>query len=240
MCGRVSMLAAPELLLQLFGVPAVPDLGGPQFNTAPSDPLLTITNRGEGRQAEAMRWGLVPPWAKDVKIGYRMINARSETVATKNSFRSPFAKRRCLIVVDGFYEWQREGKSKLPWRIVMDGDTPEERGRPYALAGLWERWKQPDESWLITATILTTEANALLERIHDRMPVILPEPTWDTWLDPDNHDTDSMQDLLVPYEADALAMFRVSTHVNNARHKDALCAAPLAGEGSELVRGREL
>lgn len=235
------MLAAPELILQLFGVPEVPGtFADPQYNTAPSDPLLTITHRGDARQAEAMRWGLVPSWAKDIKIGYRLINARSETAATKNSFRSPFRKRRCLVVVDGFYEWQREGKKKLPWRIVMDGDTPEERGRPYALAGLWERWKQPDDSWLITATILTTQANALLERIHDRMPVILPESAWDAWLDPDNHDADALKDLLVPHDPAALAMFRVSTHVNNARHKDAICAAPLDGDEAELVRGREL
>lgn len=239
MCGRVSLHAPAEKLMKLFSVDEVPPLP-PQYNTAPTDPVLAIRDRGEGRQAEAMRWGLVPHWAKDPRIGARMINARAETVATKGSFKGPFRKRRCLIAVDGFYEWARSGKHKLSWRIVMDGDTPEARGRPYALAGLWSPWKQPDGEWLITATVITTQANALLARIHDRMPVILPESTWDTWLDPDLHDIGDLQELLVPYPVEELAMFRVSTRVNNARHKDAECVVPLEGGDGELVRGREI
>lgn len=239
------MLADPELVLQFFGVEPSSDtpidLGGAEANTAPTDPLLVVRDRGEGREAEVMRWGLVPPWAKDKRIGARLINARSETAATKNSFRKAFRERRCLIAVDGFYEWDRSGSQKLPWRIVMDGDTPEERGRPYALAGLWERWKPKDgDDWLITATILTTEANALVGRIHDRMPVILGEASWEAWLDPDTTDPEAVQPLLRPCDPAAMAMFRVDTYVNNSRHKEAHAARPLEGDGAALVRGRDV
>lgn len=237
MCGRVSLLANPELLLQLFGVDGVPDQG-PQFNTAPTDPVLAIRERKGERQAEWMRWGLVPSWAKDPKIGARMINARSETVATKSAFRSAFTKRRCLIAVDGFYEWERQGKTKLPWRFVMDADLATEP--PFALAGLWEPWKQPDGEWLITATILTTTANALVERIHDRMPVILEPGDFETWLDPAMSERDTLAGMLVPYPAERMAMVRVSAHVNNARHKDAACVVPLAGDAAARIRGRDL
>lgn len=222
MCGRVSLLAAPELILQLFGLDAVPDFE-PMYNTAPTDPVLAIRDAAGGaRSASLMRWGLLPRWAKDKKLGNRLFNARSETAHEKNSFKSAFRKRRCLVVTDGFYEWQRQGKEKLPWRIIHHD------AQPFALAGLWERWTDPDGQTLETATVLTTQANELVGRIHDRMPVILPAAHWSDWLDPDRTEVDDIRPLMGTYPADQMDMYRVDQTVNNSRNKDARCAAPLA------------
>ena len=230
MCGRMSLLAPASVILDLFGVTEAP-MPERRFNTAPTDAVLTINQRDGERKAELMRWGLIPSWAKDMKIGARMINARAETAASKPAFRSAFKRRRCLVVTDGFYEWQREGKQKLPWRIGMDD------WRPMALAGLWEPWKKPDGEWLTSCTVLTTRSNGLLGSIHDRMPVILPGESWAEWLDADNQDAASLAHLMQPFPASRMSMIRVSTHVNNSRNDDALCAAPLDGEEAETRSG---
>ncbi|MFK7928635.1 MAG: SOS response-associated peptidase [Myxococcota bacterium] len=220
-CGRVSMLATPELILQLFGVTTVPEFE-PMYNTAPTDPVLTVRADGGGaRSASFMRWGLVPSWAKDAKIGNRLFNARSETAHSKPSFRSPFRKRRCLVLTDGFYEWQRQRKEKLPWRILHHD------GQPFALAGLWERWSPPEGAPIETATVLTMPANPFIAEIHDRMPLILPASAWADWLDPSNTDSNAIKSLIQPYPPEKLSRYRVSTVVNNSRNKDARCAAPL-------------
>lgn len=234
MCGRLSLIATGDLISDLFALVESPDWDGPRYNLAPTQDLFCVVQEDAGRVGQALRWGLVPTWAKDLKVGYRLINARSETAASKNSFRSAFKRRRCLIVTDGFYEWDRQGKVKLPWRIGMDD------WQPFALAGLWERWKSPDDEWIRTCTILTTQANPLVGRIHDRMPCILPRSAWDTWLDRDLDDADALGALLAPAPTAAMAMVRVSTHVNNARHEDARAAAPLDGDEAELVRGADL
>ena len=169
-----------------------------------------------------MRWGLVPSWAKDPKIGNRMINARSETVTEKPSFRTSFKRRRCLIPADGFYEWKREGKAKKPMLITANP------GGLFAFAGLWETWKQPDGSWLLTCAIITTSANEFMKSIHDRMPVILPREAEASWLDPEEQDTAMLSELLLPYDSDRMEGYEVSTLVNSPRNNFPEVIEPVA------------
>lgn len=183
------------------------------YNVAPTNRIFTVSEDAEGvRGIDEMRWGLVPSWAKDPKIGSRMINARAETVAEKNSYRKPFATRRALVPADGFYEWRtpKSGRRKQPFFIhALDGE-------PLAFAGLWDRWHdRSDENAppLYTATIITTAANTTMRPVHDRMPAILPASAWGAWLDRENHDTAALQELLVPAADDLLEMYPVSTDV---------------------------
>jgi putative SOS response-associated peptidase YedK len=166
-----------------------------------------------------LRWGLVPSWADDPGIGARMINARSETAPEKPSFRSAFRRRRCLIPVDGFYEWKRENGSKQPYYFRIDG------GRPFAFAGLWESWNKDGE--IRSCTILTTTANDLVEEIHERMPVILPRDRYDAWLDPEA-EGEELAALLVPYPGDDLEAYPVSRFVNSPGNDDPRCIEPAA------------
>ena len=161
-----------------------------------------------------MRWGLIPFWAKDAKIGYRMINARGETVAEKPSFRTALRKRRCLILADGFYEWQKlGGKQKRPMRITLKS------GEPFAFAGLWETWKNPEGETVKSCTIITTSANDYLRPIHDRMPVILPPEMESFWLDKEIDDPIALTSAIAPYPDDEMEAFEVSPLVNNTRNK---------------------
>ena len=166
MCGRFSLIADLQELGERFGF----DPGGlthpPRYNAAPTQPVLTVMN-GDGRHAEHLSWGLVPSWAKDARVGSRMINARAETLAERPAFRAAFARRRCLVLADGFYEWRRVGSSRIPMRIVM------KPGEPFAFAGLWDSWRGPEGEVVRSCTIITTEPNELLRPIHDRMPAIL-------------------------------------------------------------------
>ena len=167
-----------------------------------------------------LRWGLIPSWAKDPAIGNRLINARAETVAEKPSFRSAFAKRRCLVVADGFYEWRKTGKGKVPVYITLRSK------RPFGFAGLYEHWKAPDGKEIRTCTIITTDSNELVRPIHDRMPVILPKAVEDRWLDPGEHDRGRLQALLQPYPSEEMDAYDVTTVVNNTRHDAPDCIAP--------------
>jgi putative SOS response-associated peptidase YedK len=168
-----------------------------------------------------LRWGLIPPWADDPQIGSRMINARSETAPGKPSFRRAFRERRCLIPADGFYEWQRTNGAKQPYFIHMEG-----RG-PFAFAGLWESWSKGGEGEVRTCTILTTEANALVGEIHDRMPVILAADAYDVWLDPAS-ERDELTGLLAPYPEDEMEAYPVSRFVNSPQNNDPRCIEPAA------------
>ena len=159
-----------------------------------------------------MRWGLIPSWAKDMSIGSRMINARAETVGEKPSFRNALRRRRCLVLADGFYEWQKLGKQKRPMRIVMQS------GEPFAFAGLWETWRDPQGDVIPSCTIITTSANDTLGPIHDRMPVILPRDLEDLWLDNSVDDPDALTSVLTPYDDDAMEAYEVSPLVNSARN----------------------
>ncbi|WP_119068060.1 SOS response-associated peptidase [Aggregatilinea lenta] len=217
MCGRFTLtIPDPETLAQAFMLPGMPPDLPPRFNIAPTQPVLAVVRDGDSgdNELKVMRWGLIPSWSKDATIASRLINARSETLAEKPTFRTAFARRRCLIVADGFYEWQKQASGpKVPMYITLaDHDV-------FGFAGLWEHWTEPDSGEAITTcTIITGPPNELIAPIHNRMPVILPREAHDTWLDPDNNDTSALQSLLRPYPADAMTAYPVSRRVNTATH----------------------
>tara|TARA_B100000749_G_scaffold280060_1_gene274574 strand:+ start:534 stop:1211 length:678 start_codon:yes stop_codon:yes gene_type:complete len=222
MCGRFTLTSDQDSFGDRFSFTGF-DLGWvPSFNIAPTQEVLTVTNDGSENHPELMRWGLVPSWAKDPKIGNRMINARSETLTEKPSFRTAFKRRRCLIPADGFYEWKREGKAKKPMLITANP------GGLFAFAGLWETWKQPDGSWLLTCAIITTSANEFMTSIHDRMPVILPRESEALWLDPEEQDTAMLSELLLPYDSGRMEAYEVSTLVNSPRNNFPEVIEPVA------------
>lgn len=222
MCGRYVQASSPELLAERFGINdvAVED-HEPHYNVAPRAEVPAVRRRADRKVLSLLRWGLVPSWADDPKIGDRLINARAESVAEKPAYRRAFTKRRCLIPADGFYEWRPvPGQRRKQPMFVHRRD-----GEPMAFAGLWEVWRPHEEDdWLRSCVIITTRANDALAPIHDRMPVILPEPSWDTWLDP-GATADTLHDLLVPAPDDLVVAYPVSTLVNKADH-----------DGPELVR----
>ncbi|ADB51691.1 SOS response-associated peptidase [Conexibacter woesei] len=220
MCGRFTLATttADELRHRFpLGESAV-DLRQ-RFNVAPGDEVVTVAARDGVATGRMLRWGLIPPWARDPSVGYKMINARAETVAEKPAYRDPFAKRRCLIVADGFYEWQRQGRAKQPFHITRTD------GAPFAFAGLWTGWKNPeDDEWLRSCTIVTTEANDKISGIHPRMPVILDPADEQTWIDPETP-VARLQELLRPLPADGTNARAVSRAVNNARYDGPDCLA---------------
>ena len=217
MCGRYTLLNNLKLLADLFHVGDVSlPLFDARYNIAPSQDVLAV-RQPDGRELVELKWGLVPSWAKDPKIGYRMINARCETVAEKPSFRSAFKRRRCLIPSDGFYEWKKTGaKPKQPYFVHLKDD------HPFAFAGLWEHWERDGEV-IESCTIITTDANELMKPLHDRMPVILPGHVYDEWLDPDNQATGDLPNLLKPYPAEEMAAHPVSTYVNSPKNQGPEC-----------------
>lgn len=229
MCGRFTLSTPASQLIELFQVREFPDLV-PHYNIAPTQLVISIRQTDGQRTADRMRWGLVPSWAKDVSIGNRLINARSETAAQKPSFRSAYAKRRCLIPTDGFYEWEKTAaRTKQPWFI----HHPERQ--PFAFAGLWESWRPrdaKDQQRLLSCTILTTAANADLADIHDRMPVIISANNYESWLSEDAS-AEHLAELTQPSAAGTLQRYRVSTIVNRPAHDSSDCVAPLnpAAEG---------
>jgi len=229
MCGRYTITTPVEALRRAFEFDERPNLA-PRYNAAPTQSLPVVRRSAAGRCAIALlRWGLVPSWAKDASIGARLINARAEGVAEKPAFRAAFRQRRCLVPADGFFEWQAAPASgpKQPFHI----QAPDRR--VFAFAGLWEEWRGP-EGTIETFAIITTDANARLRAIHDRMPVVLDGGAYGAWLAPEAKAAD-LQALLVPAPDDALIATPVSTRVNRVANDDAACIAPLAGDG----RGRD-
>jgi len=222
MCGRFTQAQIAELDREVFKLLSVPPLPA-RYNIAPSQDAAAVREGAKtgNRSIEPLRWGLVPYWAKDPTIGNRLINARGETLTEKPAFKAPFRHRRCLIPADGFYEWQKTGSRKQP-HFIRRAD-----GGIFALAGLWERWSDTVHEPIQTFTIITTQPNALLEPIHNRMPVILPEARYDEWLDPDNHDLASLQALLQPYPASEMDAYPVSTYVNTPHNEGPECVRPL-------------
>ena len=200
----------------------------PRYNVAPTQPVVVVRTVSTSstnvvspkRELTFLLWGLIPSWAKDPKIGSSLINARAETVAEKPSFRAAFKRRRCLVLADGFYEWQKLEGKKQPLFIHM-ADR-----QPFALAGLWESWHSPDGGIIDTCTILTTSPNELMEPIHNRMPVILEPEDYNTWLIPDDQ-PDTALHLLRPFLAEKMAAYPVSTWVNSPAHDDVQCIVPL-------------
>jgi len=217
MCGRFVSVSPPDEVARYFD--ALPPQGvlEPNWNVAPTDDAyVVLVDDGERRMA-VHHWGLVPFWAKDPSVGSRMINARAEGLADKGAFKRAFRERRCLVPVDGFYEWQAVPgqKAKQPYFIHRRDD------QPLAFAGLWETWRGAErarDDRLRSATIITTTANETMAPIHDRMPVVLPASDWDEWLDPDNADVDLLGRLLVPAPADLLVLRRVGSAVGNVRN----------------------
>jgi putative SOS response-associated peptidase YedK len=219
MCGRFALIVDASVLADVFDVDPPRKLQ-PRFNIAPTQAVPIIrAGKATPRECAFVRWGLVPSWAKDEKMGARMINARGETVADKPSFRSAVKNRRCLIPADGFYEWVRTGEGKQPHYIHFSD------GRLFAFAGLWERWHKGEGGPLDTCTIITTAANDLIANLHDRMPVILPPDSFTEWIEPAPLDPERLEDLLVPHSADGMEAYPVSSYVNKPANDGPECIA---------------
>ena len=218
MCGRFALYNTAEAVENHFRI-RLPAIFSPRYNIAPSQQILTITvaNAGGPRHAVYRRWGLIPGWAKDMKIGYKMINARAESIADKPAFRAAFKRRRCLIPASGFYEWGRAGTDKQPYFVrLRDGEV-------LAFAGLWESWTGPEDGRIVeTCTIITTEANRPVGEIHDRMPAIVAPEMYDLWLDPEA-DRDRLLGLLQPFVDRKTTVFPVGTAVNNPQNDGPAC-----------------
>ncbi|NJS09543.1 MAG: SOS response-associated peptidase [Microcoleus sp. CSU_2_2] len=218
MCGRFTLNTSAKIIAEFFKLSEVPDIK-PRYNIAPTQSVATVTVDGEKmqRQFQFMRWGLIPSWAKDLKIGSHTINARSETVAEKPAFRSAIKHRRCLIIADGFYEWQPQGKKKQPYYFQMANNEP------FAIAGLWENWRSPEGENIVSCSIITTAANETVQPVHDRMPVILPSGDWEQWLDPSINNSQQVLPLLKPYDPAAMKANAVSAIVNNPTRESPEC-----------------
>lgn len=223
MCGRFTLITPAEQIAEQFELPEVPSLS-PRYNIAPTQPVAAVRllPGNGGRELALLRWGLVPFWAKDPNIGARMINARSETVAEKPAFRAAFRQRRCLVLADGFYEWQRLERGKQPFYIHLRD------GKPFAIAGLWEHWKGANGQTINSCTLLTTQPNDLIRTLHNRMPVVLRPEDYDLWLDPDVQGPELLRPLLRPYPSDSMAAYPVSNWVNKPGNDSPQCIEPMA------------
>lgn len=222
MCGRFTQQRPASELAEIFGAEPLVDDPGEHYNVAPTDEALVVVQRDDRRAVTAYRWGLIPHWATEAKVGSRMFNARAETLTASPAFRDAFRRRRCLVPVDSFYEWKREGTIRQPYRVSQAN------GRPLALAGLWAGWRDPStESVRRTFTIVTTTPNESLSDLHDRMPVIVPEAAWARWLAPDDADVGELIGLLTPNDAVELEIYAVSRAVNDVRQDGPALIEPL-------------
>lgn len=215
MCGRFTLTATFTEIIQRFEIASAieEELYNPNYNVAPSQSVLSVINDGSKNRLGFLRWGLIPPWANDMKIGNKMINARAETIAEKPSFRSAFKKKRCLIIADSFYEWKRhDDLTKTPMRIKLrSGDL-------FAMAGLWDRWISPHGESIYSCSVITTTPNDLVKGIHDRMPAILKPNDEKIWLDPAISDIKQLNSLLNPFNQDLMETYEVSSLVNSPKN----------------------
>ncbi len=223
MCGRYRLSRRKQIIEEHFDSVSGEGDWSPRYNVAPTQPIPVIRQHPKEpiRQLSLMRWGLIPSWAKDSSAAASMINARSETAATKPAFRDALKSRRCLIPADGFYEWMRTGKTKQPYCFEVN------EGELFAFAGLWDRWKDPSGQWVKSCSILTTTPNAVTAAVHDRMPVILDPDSYDLWLDPGMTNVAAASELLKPYDARLMRCYPVSTRVNSVVNDDAECCTPV-------------
>jgi putative SOS response-associated peptidase YedK len=222
MCGRFIIKSDLKQIQLAFNIDQVNTEVKPSYNVAPTQPVVTVVQRDGQNILEEMRWGLIPVWAKDASIGYKMINARAESVSEKASFKRPLKNRRCLIVADGFYEWQTDGSRKIPMFIRLKSN------KPFGFAGLYDVWKSPDGEWITSCAIITTTPNGLMESIHNRMPVILPKKAYELWLDPSNQDLEELGALLQAYPADEMEAYQVSRLVNSPKNNSPELIRPVA------------
>jgi putative SOS response-associated peptidase YedK len=227
MCGRFVSSNSPDSIASYFDAAVETEELPANYNVAPTNDVYGVVADGDQRAVRAYHWGLVPTWAKDVKIGSKMINARAETIAEKPAFRSLFKKHRILVPMNGFYEWQVvAGEKKKQPMFIHSAD-----GSPLAVAGLWSAWRDKsagdDAPWLHSCTVITTSANATMAPVHDRMPVFLARERWDEWLDPSHQDVSELTSLLVPAPEELLVMHPVSTEVNSVRNKGPELIEPL-------------
>ena len=220
MCGRFAQKSPARKISKQFKVEEVPPLVE-RFNVAPAQSVLAVRESPDGRESAFLKWGLVPRWAKDPAIGNKLINARAETVTEKPSFRDAFSRRRCLVPMEGFYEWARRGDRKRPFYFHMRDDEP------FAVAGLWEVWEGGGDP-LETCTLLTTEANELLTGYHDRMPVILRPEDYDLWLDVGVRSAERLLPLLRPFPREEMTTYAVSLMVNNPSNDTPRCVEPVS------------
>ena len=220
MCGRFGLTRPEALQLERFGIVDLPPLA-PRYNIPPGSEILVVRERKGATNAELIKWGLVPSWARDPAIGNRMVNVRSDTALEKSSFRTPMGKRRCLIPADVFFEWQDVPgqKRRTPWAVALLG------GEPFAFGGLWEAWRSKAGEWLITCAILTTAPNELIEPIHDRMPVIIGPDDYRRWLEPGTP-IEQVGRLVQPFSAERMRAWEVSLLVNDPRTDDARVITP--------------
>jgi putative SOS response-associated peptidase YedK len=225
MCGRFTLRTPASVWAEQFSLFDVPDwpLSEPRYNIAPTQNVVAVRARPNSDQRElvTLRWGLIPSWARDISIGNRMINARTETVTTKPSYRSAFRRRRCLIVADGFYEWQKAGSRKQPYYFTVD------RCAPFGFAGLWEHWKQGEQT-IESCTLITTDANDTVRPVHDRMPVIVDPKDYDIWLDPAVEDTKLLEPVLRPFESEPMEAYPVDAWMNAPAHEGPRCLEPVS------------
>ncbi|MEH7492137.1 SOS response-associated peptidase [Neobacillus niacini] len=215
MCGRFTLTASVDQLIDRFDIEFFlqEEEYNPSYNVAPSQSVLAVINDGAHKRMGFLRWGLIPPWAKDMSVGYKMINARAETLIDKPSFRNAYKKKRCLIVADSFYEWKRiDSKTKIPMRIKLKSNEL------FSMAGLWENWKSPDGRSIYSCSVITTSPNELVQDIHDRMPVILKPEDEKYWLDPSITDTTKLHPLLKPLDHALMEAYEVSPLVNSPKN----------------------
>ena len=226
MCGRARLSSNVSEIKQVFGIS--PDRPTPNFppnwNVAPAASLPVVRFDAEAgqRSLDMLRWGLIPHWAKDIKIGYSTINARAEDIDTKPAFRAAFRQRRCLVPVDSFYEWKKTPTGKRPYAIGIKG------GRLMALAGLWENWRSPEGEYIRSFTIATTKPNALCAELHNRMPVVLQPDAWPVWLGEEPAEPKDLKALLAPYPGDDMICWPVNARVGNVKHNDAALIEPIS------------
>ena len=228
MCGRFVAASTPDDIAAYFDAAPPDALIEPSWNVAPTDDVYAVTVEGDARRVAGYHWGLVPAWADSPKVGARMINARSETLAAKSAFRTAFQKRRCIVPADGFYEWRRT--DAVPRRGRRPQYIRRADGEPMAFAGLRALWKSPSGDWLRSSTIVTTEANEAIAPLHDRMPVILPRSAWEEWLDPAEDDLAALGRLLVPAPPSLVTLYEVNSDVNNVRNQGPHLIDPAAPE----------
>lgn len=220
MCGRFRLGKGREALKKHFGADGEPDWD-PRYNVAPGQGVAAVRQDPvePKREVSTLRWGLIPYWAKEANIGYKMINTRSETAAEKPAYREALRLRRCLIAADGFYEWKKLGKVKQPYCFTLADESI------FSFAGIWDRWKAPDGNIVFSCSILTTSANALVQDVHDRMPVIVAPDAYDLWLDPGFKDLVGIAEMLRPLAPGTMKRFQVSTRVNSVKFDDPECVA---------------